>query len=216
MNRTIATVVFVVCALFPAALSASPAVREPHARVFHIEYPSSHAGAGWIGSETDLVVDFPVHLSAVRAVLNDFAAYPQFFPRLVRTTVLSSEDGCPTIRQRYEISILGYRYPTEYDLEMEADETGYPDRWILSWNLAGSDGTIGESRGAWTLENVGTPDQPVTRVTHRNHGLVKATFPFQDQIMRAFAQKELARSIMAVYSEARTRVSKENELALAE
>ncbi|MFA6505844.1 MAG: hypothetical protein WCT14_07090 [Treponemataceae bacterium] len=215
MHRFLLTSTLVVLSFVPTGLFATPIVCEPKARVFNIEYPSASAGPGWIGSETDLVVDFPLSLCAVRAVLRDFRSYPRFFPRLVRTAVINGENEATTIRQRYEVAILGYRYPTEYDLALEIDETAYPERWVLSWNLAGSDGTIGESRGAWTLENVGTVEKPATRVTHRNRGLIKATFPLQDKIMRIFAQRELARSIMAVYTEAHMRTAKETELALA-
>lgn len=197
-----------------SAVFAETPLPEPTVRLLSIEYPVPGAEPGWIRSETDLVFIFPLPLEAVRAVLTDYASYPRFFPRLARTTVLSGAGTRSDIRQRYEISILGYRYPTEYDLSLEVDESRLPARWTMSWNLAGSDGTIAESRGSWTLEDAGAPGSPATRVTHSNRGMVKRSFPLQERIMRAVALRELSRSILSVYGEALARRRPDSRLAL--
>ncbi len=169
---------------------------------------STEGGGSWIRSDTELVRAYPLPLGAFKAVLEDFEAYPRFLPRLVRTTVLSRDRSCATIRQRYEIAILGYRYPTEYDLALVIAEDRQSGSWNLSWNLAGTDGSVGASAGSWTLESyVDAEGQRGTRVTHRNHGVVRKKFPLQEPIMRAVAAKELGRSIDAVYQEAYRRSS---------
>jgi hypothetical protein len=87
-------------------------------------------------------------------------------------------------------------------------EDRLPEYWSLSWNLAGTDGSVGASAGSWTLESyLDAEGKRGTRVTHRNHGLVRKKFPLQEPIMRAVAAKELSRSIDAVYREAYRRSS---------
>jgi ribosome-associated toxin RatA of RatAB toxin-antitoxin module len=168
-----------------------------------IEAATVDGGGKWIRSETELVRNYPISAAALRSVLEDFEAYPRFLPRLARTTVLDRKSASTTIRQRYEISILGYRYPTEYDLTLEEDAQPTPGRWSLSWRLAGSDGSIGESRGSWTLESYTDENgRACTRLTHRNVGAVRKRFPLQLSVMRAVAERELARSVDAVYAEA--------------
>lgn len=195
----------------PVCLEAQNAQAGRESISVTIEAESDREGR-WIRSETEVVRTYPIALESLRAVLEDFEAYPRFLPRLERTTVLEKRLPFTTIRQRYEISILGYRYPTEYDLMLEADASRSPERWTLSWRLAGSDGSIGESVGSWTLE--ADPAEPsATRVVHRNRGAVRRRFPLQLSIMRAVAERELGRSIDAFFQEARRR---QGELARAE
>jgi hypothetical protein len=51
------------------------------------------------------------------------------------------------------------------------------------------------------------PHIPAVRVTHRNEGLVRRAFPLQLTVMRAVAERELGRSMDAVYQEARRRAN---------
>lgn len=170
-----------------------------------IEAETVEGRGRWIRSDTEIIRTYPIALKDLKAVLEDFEAYPRFLPRLERTTVLERQLPFTTIRQRYEISILGYRYPTEYTLRLEEDLSQAPSRWTLSWHLADSDGSIGESIGSWTLE--ADPEEPAsTRIVHRNRGTVRRRFPLQLTIMRAVAERELGRSIDAVFNEARRRV----------
>jgi hypothetical protein len=187
-------------------LSAEPAVGVQGETSIEIETDKSPSDGVWIHSHTQLVRTYPIALDALRAVLEDFDSYPRFIPRLVRTTVLDRSPSSITIRQRYEISILGYRYPTEYDLTLQPDSLKTANRWTLSWRLVGSDGSVGESRGSWTLE-AESPLSPVTRVIHENVGSVRKRFPLQAVIMRAVAAKELGRSVDAVFAEALRRTT---------
>jgi hypothetical protein len=180
------------------------------ARLIDIVYPVPGEDSRWIGASTEISAVFPVPLAAVRAVLEDFNAYPSFFPRLVRTTVGATAGGERTIRQRYEVNILGYKYPTEYELIIREHDEG-PERWVQAWTLAGSDGTIGATDGAWTLENAGSAEEPTVRVTHTNRSLIKMAFPLQDRIMRLVARPELSSTFLSVYEEARRRYGVEPE-----
>jgi hypothetical protein len=182
-------------------LSAEPPAGVQEETSIEIDSEKSPSEGVWIHSHTKLVRSYPIPLEALRAVLEDFDSYPRFFPRLVRTTVLERSPYSITIRQRYEISILGYRYPTEYDLTLQPDSSKTSDRWTLSWHLVGSDGSIGESRGSWTLE-AESPLSSGTRVIHENDGSVRKRFPLQAAVMRAVASKELGRSVDAVFAEA--------------
>lgn len=187
----------------PSGLVAQNVSAGRESATVSIEAESDRDGR-WILSDTEIVRTYPIALEDFKAVLEDYEAYPRFLPRLQRTTVLDRHFPFTTIRQRYEISILGYRYPTEYDLLLQEDASQAPARWTLSWHLAGSDGSIGESVGSWTLE-ADPADSAVTRVVHRNRGAVRRRFPLQLSIMRAVAERELGRSIDAVFHEARRR-----------
>ncbi len=169
-----------------------------------IEIEGDEREGRWIRSDTVIIRSYPIGLDSLRSVLEDLESYPRFFPRLARTTVMARGEAFAVIRQRYEIAILGYRYPAEYDLMLEATSSSSPERWTLSWRLAGSDGSVGKSVGSWTLE--ADPSEPGrTLVAHRNRGSVRKRFPLQLGIMRAVAERELSRSIDAVFYEARRR-----------
>jgi len=186
------------------AAPLDPALRE--SCFIRIDPDDTEAEGRWIRSQTQFQLYFPVPLEAVKAVLLDFASYPSFTPRLVRTTILEAGKSHSVIRQQYEINILGYRYPTEYELALTEDDSRLPDAWTLSWNLVKSDGSIGSSVGSWSLEAcLDSNGHPITKVTHRNEGLVARKYPLQLTIMRKVGEAELQRSLYAVRDEASRR-----------
>ncbi len=187
-----------------AAASADVPLHGPAARLVAIEYPAA-AGADWISSETEFVAVFPLPLRALAEVLSDYTSYPTFVPNLERTTVMAPAADGPVIRQDCLFAAFGRRFESSYDLAMRQDASALPGKWVLAWKLAGSDGSVGASEGRWTLEDIGGSDGPATRVTHRNSCLVRKTFPFQDSIMRAFADRSMSKYILSVYEEARSR-----------
>lgn len=199
------------CLFLAAALSYSEAATRdglapPEARIVRIESRADGSDR-WIETETEFVALFPLPLREVAAVPEDYASYPRYVPHLKRTDVYPRDGSNALIQQHYEIAILGYRYKSEYYLDIDVDASLAPARWVQRWRLAESDGSIGASAGEWVLEDVGTPGSPATRVTHRNRGLVRQSFPLQARIMRSVAERELGRSIAAVRDEARNRAS---------
>jgi hypothetical protein len=198
-----------------APLFAVPPLSDPTSRVLRIEYPAPGAGEDFISSESEVDAVFPLPVEAFRAVLTDFVSYPRFFPRLEKTTVLESGAASALIRQQYSYRGLGYSIPAVYDLALSMDDSVLPSKWTLAWKLAGTDGKLVDSCGSWCLEDVGSPDEPATRVTHRNRSLVRKRVPMQDKLMRSATSRELSRLLVSVYNEARERESKMNRLALA-
>lgn len=199
------------CLFFAAAFAHSepPAqgkAGSPEARVIRIEPREDRTGR-WIETETEFVALLPLPLQAVAAVLEDYPSYPRYVPHLARTAVSRPGNAGTRITQRYEIAILGYRYRSEYSLDIEIDASAVPARWEQKWHLARTDGSIGASDGSWVLESVGTADAPATRATHRNRGLVRQSFPLQARVMRSVAERELGGAIAAVCAEARNRAS---------
>lgn len=183
-------------------------VQDPEALRFVVEYPVLRSGSRWIRSDTELSGVFPIPLDALRSVLMDFSSYPRIFPRLAATSVLAEDERGFVIRQRYEIVILGFRFPTEYDLRILPSDDPGGNAWFLGWELVGSDGSVGGSLGFWELESVSGPGgESWTRVTHRNEGLVRKDYPIQERIMRSWGPSELSKSIVAVYREAYRRWS---------
>lgn len=180
----------------------------PQARLVKVEQLDAAEG-GWIRSETEITALFPLPLERIAEVLKDYPSYPNFLPHLKRTVVSPGAGGATRIRQSYEVSVLGYLYRTEYTLDIRVDDS-VPGRWVQSWTLVDSDGSLGAADGSWSLE---AEDQGrATRVTHRNTSLVKSRFPFQAGFMRAVAVKELGAALTALQEETQRRVAGNSRL----
>jgi hypothetical protein len=172
-----------------------------------ITYPEVKDGASWIRSDTRFSGLFAVTPDQFRRVLTDFEKYPDFIPRLVATKVVWENAAAAKVTQRYEINILGYRYPTEYTLQLDMDYSRLPESCTIAWNLIQSDGSVGGAQGRWQLDGVALADgSPGSRVTHSNVSLVKRDFPLQVQVMRMVAEKEMSTMIQKAYGEALRRL----------
>jgi hypothetical protein len=167
-----------------------------------ITYPEVKDGASWIRSDTRFSGLFAVTPEQFRRVLTDFESYPTFIPRLVATKVAWADAAAAKVTQRYEINILGYRYPTEYTLQLDMDYSRLPSACTIAWSLIQSDGSVGGAQGQWQLDAVTLADgSPGSRVVHSNVSLVKRDFPLQVQVMRMVAEKEMSGMIQKAYEE---------------
>ncbi|WP_304222115.1 hypothetical protein [Gracilinema caldarium] len=173
--------------------------------VFTLETLPREGNTTWIRTQQDIQALLPISMKAFAEVFLDFPSHVSYMPRLAKITMLKQAGGLYEVRQRYEIRILGYIYPTEYDMRYEFVE--YPDkrRAEIRWHLLGSDGSIGGSEGGWFMEEVSTPKGPAVKVRNINAGLVRKDFPLQAQIMKMVGPGELEGIVTALYKEAQRR-----------
>ncbi|AEJ20697.1 hypothetical protein [Gracilinema caldarium] len=159
----------------------------------------------WIRTKQDIQALLPLSLKSFAEVFLDFPSQVAYMPRLAKITMLKQDGGLYEVRQRYEIHILGYTYPTEYDMRYEYRE--YPElrRAEIRWHLLDSDGSIGGSEGGWFMEEVFTAAGPAVKVRNLNVGLVRKDFPLQAQIMNLVGPGELEGIVSALYKEAKRR-----------
>ncbi len=170
------------------------------AQEIDISYQVDDGGKEWIRVRSEMSGVFPLPPSVFQEVLLDFSSYPSIFPRLRETRVLDRGVETIVIQQHYEVAALGLRFPSTYSLFLTPRLDQNTQIWSLSWSLADSDGSIGGSVGAWTLEPVQGPSGAEwTRVTQRNEGSVRRNFPVQESIMRTFGAAELTKNLRCLY-----------------
>jgi hypothetical protein len=173
--------------------------------VFTLDTLPREGKVTWILTHQDIQVQLPLSMKSFAEVFLDFPSQVAYMPRLAKITMLKQDGGLYEVRQRYEIHILGYTYPTEYDMRYEYVQ--YPDlrRAEIRWHLLGSDGSIGGSEGGWFMEEVDTPNGTAVKVRNLNVGLVRKDFPLQAQIMNMVGPGELEGIVTALLKEAKRR-----------
>ncbi len=173
--------------------------------VFNVETLPQDGKVTWIYTRQDIQALLPLSMKSFAEVFLDFPSQVSYMPRLAKITMLKQTGGLYEVRQRYEIHILGYTYPTEYDMRYEYVE--YPDkrRAEIRWHLLGSDGSLGGSEGGWFMEEVSTPKGLSVKIRNLNVGLVRKDFPLQAQIMKMVGPGELEGIVTALYKEAQRR-----------
>ncbi len=189
----------------PAGIAALP-LAPPSAVKLDVTFPTAKDGKNWIASDTEMSAVFPVALAAVRAVLEDYPSAPRFFPRLVSMEVGKAPDGNVVLTQRYEISVVGIKYPTISTIKMVADVSGLPRMYRLNWSFVSSDGSMAESKGFWELTDASEEGQERVSIRHVSSTLVRKDFPAQVFVMKSFTEKELATTLNSVAEEAKKRV----------
>jgi hypothetical protein len=173
----------------------------PRAVFFKTDVVHTEDGKKWIRTQQDIMGIFPVSLDSFYRLFLDFSTYPQFMPRMVRCTLLSIQDGrIFDVQNRYEVNILGYRYPTEYQLQFRVEKYA-EDRMAIRWHLLSSDGTVGGAEGGWFLETIETGRGPGTIVRNLNVSLIRQDFPLQVQIMNLVGAGELEGMFRSIYKE---------------
>jgi hypothetical protein len=173
--------------------------------VFNLETLPKQDKVTWIRTRQDIQALLPLSMKSFVDVFLDFPSQVGYMPRLARITMLKQDAGIYEVRQRYEIHILGYTYPTEYDMRYEYRE--YPElgRAEIRWHLLSSDGSIGGSEGGWFMEEVMMPQGRGVKVRNLNVGLVRKDFPLQAQIMNLVGPGELEGIVKAIFKEAKRR-----------
>lgn len=173
----------------------------PRAIFFKADGFHTEDGKKWIRTQQDILGIFPVSLDSFFQLFLDFSSYTQFMPRMVGCTLLSSQDGRVfTVRNRYEVNILGYRYPTEYVLQFRVEKYS-EERMAIRWHLLSSDGTVGGAEGGWFLETIETARGSGTIVRNLNVSLIRQDFPLQIQIMNLVGPGELEGMFRSIYKE---------------
>lgn len=178
---------------------------KPKTMHFSLETLPKEGQITWIRTKQDIQALLPLTLKSFAEVFLDFPSQIGYMPRLAKITMLKQEGGVYEVRQRYEIHILGYTYPTEYDMRYEYAEYPQQGRAEIRWHLLGSDGSLGGSEGGWFMEEVSTPSGPAVKVRNLNVGLVRKDFPLQAQIMNMVGPGELEGIVAALYKEAKRR-----------
>lgn len=175
--------------------------------LFSLETLPKEDRVTWIRTKQDIQALLPLSLKSFAEVFLDFPSQVAYMPRLAKITMLKQDGdgGLYEVRQRYEIHILGYTYPTEYDMRYEYVEYPEQRRAEIRWHLLGSDGSLGGSEGGWFMEEVSTASGVAVKVRNLNVGLVRKDFPLQAQIMNMVGPGELEGIVTALYKEAKRR-----------
>jgi hypothetical protein len=173
--------------------------------LFSLETLPKEDRVTWIRTKQDIQALLPLSLKSFAEVFLDFPSQVAYMPRLAKITMLKQDGGLYEVRQRYEIHILGYTYPTEYDMRYEYVEYPEQRRAEIRWHLLGSDGSLGGSEGGWFMEEVSTASGAAVKVRNLNVGLVRKDFPLQAQIMNMVGPGELEGIVTALYKEAKRR-----------
>ncbi|HCM25422.1 MAG TPA: hypothetical protein DIC34_02550 [Treponema sp.] len=192
-------------AVFPPAGVAALPLASPAAVKLEVTFPTAKDGNNWIASNTEMRAVYPVALEAVRAVLEDYPSAPKFFPRLVSIQVGEAPDGNVVLTQRYEISVIGIKYPTVSTIKMVGDVSGLPRLYRLNWSFVSSDGSMAESKGFWELSDASEGGEDRVSIRHVSSTLVRKDFPAQVLVMKSFTEKELATTLNSVAEEAKKR-----------
>lgn len=173
--------------------------------VFTLETQPQDGKVTWIRTQQDIQAQLPLSMKSFAEVYLDFPSQVAYIPRLAKITMLKQNKGLYEVRQRYEIHILGYSYPTEYDMRYEYREYPEKHRAEIRWHLLDSDGSIGGAEGGWFMEELETSEGPAVKVRNLNVGLVRKDFLLQAQIMKMVGPRELEEIVAAIFNEAKRR-----------
>ncbi len=178
---------------------------KPQVLVFELETLPAEKKTTWIQTRQDIQALLPLSMKSFIDVFLDFPGQVGFLPRLAKIEVLAQSDAYYEMRQFYEIRIMGYVYPTVYDMSYKLIEDPDSKRAAILWNLLDSDGSIGGSEGGWYIEEVAGKDGPAIKVRNLNVGRVRKDFPLQAQIMKLAGPGELEGIVKAILKEAKRR-----------
>ncbi|TCW61690.1 hypothetical protein C5O22_04700 [Treponema sp. J25] len=159
-------------------------------------------GVTWIETYQDIQARLPLSLEAFLTVYLDFEGQVGFMPRLAKIQVLERSPSEYRVRHRYEVKILGYVYPSEYEMYYRIESFPAENKVCIRWSFVNSDGTLGGAEGGWFLQEIEGPGGKELLVRNLNIGLVRKDFPLQEQIMSLVGAGELEGIVRALYKEA--------------
>ncbi|MCX7655287.1 MAG: hypothetical protein N2Z76_02045 [Treponemataceae bacterium] len=159
-------------------------------------------GVTWIETYQDIQARLPISLQAFTTVYLDFEGHVNFMPRLAKIHILEHSPSEYKVWQRYEVKILGYVYPSAYEMWYRVESFPAEKKMCIRWSFVDSDGTLGGAEGGWYLQEIESSSGKELLVRNLNVGLVRKDFPLQEQIMSLVGAGELEGIVRAIYKEA--------------
>lgn len=177
-----------------------------HALDVHVDHTSvtseRRGGREWIRLDAQARAEVDTPLSAVLAVIEDYAAYPRLFSKIKQVSY-ETVDNATLLTQKVVVSALGVENVNRFTLKMvRTEESG---RARVSWTQYATDGTIESLEGFWTLEDIGSSGSPRTEVVYRTASAVPVVVPGQGLFVGMFLGSEVAKVVEAVAKEASNR-----------
>jgi len=114
-----------------------------------------------------------------RALITDFASYPEFLPEVKRVEVKDQSDQGATVTFFVEVKVGGAEIKTEYTARYSFSETE------IRWQLVSSP-TLSKNEGFWRLEE--TKDGE-TKAYYESELIT--TLPIPEEMQKIFADQEL-------------------------
>lgn len=174
-----------------------------HGLDVHIDHSSvtseRRSGREWIRLDAQASVEVKLPLESLLAVIEDYPFYPRIFPRIKQVSHETLGDGT-LLTQKVVVSALGIENVNRFTLKMVRDVN--PRHALVSWTQYVTDGTIDSLQGFWSLEDIGQPGQPRTRVVYATVSAVPVVVPGQALFVGMFLGGEVAGVVEAVAKEA--------------
>jgi len=153
----------------------------------------------WIRFDAQATAEINLPLEALLEVIEDYPAYPRLFPKI---RLVSQEDlgDATLVTQKVVVSALGIENVNRFTLKMTREWA--PGKARVSWTQYVTDGSIDSLEGSWTLDDVGSPGAPRTRLVYRSISAVPVVVPGQALFVSMFLGAEIRSVVEAVAKEA--------------
>jgi hypothetical protein len=139
-------------------------------------------------------------LDRVRAVIEAYDTYPRLFPEIKAARALLT-DGAVLLEETVTVSALGITNTNRFTLRIVTND---PDarHWSSTWTQFATDGSIDSLEGGWSLENVGTADKPLVKVSYHTKSAVPVRVVGQDLAIGMFLGGATKAVVEAVFKKA--------------
>lgn len=161
------------------------------------------AGIEWcvLDSQASGKVEAP--LQRVLAVIQDYRSYPELFPQ-IKEAVAAEVSGAVLLSETVVVSALGIVNTNRFTLRI-VEKKESPQLVRLTWTQEKTDGTIESLEGGWILEEIGSAQKPLVKVTYRTKSAVPVRVPGQDFVIGMFLGGETKGVVDAVFKKALSR-----------
>lgn len=160
-------------------------------------------GRDWCVLDAQISGLVAASLERVRAVVEDYESYPILFPRIKEVQVARIE-GAVLLSEVVVISAMGVVNTNRFTLRIEP-RLIKPQTVQMSWTQAKTDGTIDSLEGSWVLEDTGTTQKPLVKVTYRTKSAVPVRLPGQDIVIGMFLGDETKGVVDSVFKKVLSR-----------
>lgn len=179
---------------------------DPRARVDHATVTvEQRAGRSWCVLDSQISLETPATVEALVGVINDFETYPKLFPD-IREVGTEKVEGATLLTEKVVVSALGVENVNRFTLRVTPPLVDASQKTVrVEWTQEKTDGTIDSLGGGWILEDRGTGQAPLTRITYRNHSAVPVVVFGQDVVVRMFLGDRMRTTVEAVAKKALSR-----------
>ncbi len=161
------------------------------------------SGIEWCVLDSQASGTVGVPLQKVLVVIEDYRSYPALFSKIkeVRVTEVA---GAVLLTETVVVSALGIVNTNRFTLRI-VRATESPKLVRLTWIQEETDGTIDSLEGGWILEELGSVDKPLVKVTYRTKSAVPTKVPGQDFVIGMFLGGETKGVVESVFKKALSR-----------